>query len=422
MNADDAHELSRLRMALLVIGAGVCAALHVGKLPPAVAALQQALGLSLVQAGFAVSLVQLAGMALGVAFGALADGLGLRRSMLLGLALLALGSALGGVAPDAGVLLATRALEGLGFLLVVLPAPGLVRRLVPPQRVSLALGLWGAYMPLATALALLAGPPWIAAFGWRSWWWLLGAVAAAAAIALARGVPASVDAIGAAGAPAASPTPWAARLAHTLGARGPWLVAVAFAMYSGQWLAVIGFLPTIYTAAGVSGAATGALSALVAAVNMAGNIAAGRLLHRGVRQPRLLAVGYVAMALAAVLAFAGGDGAAPAWLRYAALLAFSMLGGMIPATLFSLAVRLAPGEHTLSTTVGWVQQWSSFGQFAGPPLVAWVASRAGGWHWTWVATGACSLAGLVLTAAIARTLRQRAAARSAGVSLPPRRP
>jgi len=32
------------------------------------------------------------------------------------------------------------------------------------------------------------------------------------------------------------------------------------------------------------------------------------------------------------------------------------------------------------------------------------------------------LAGLVLTAAIARTLRQRAAARSAGVSLPPRRP
>lgn len=411
MNADDAQALSRLRAALLVIGAGVCAALHVGKLPPAVAALQQALGLSLVQAGFAVSLVQLAGMALGVAFGALADGLGLRRSMLLGLVLLALGSALGGVAPDAGVLLATRALEGLGFLLVVLPAPGLVRRLVPPQRVSLALGLWGAYMPLATALALLAGPPWIAAFGWRSWWWLLGAITAAAVIALARGVPASVDtvgAVGAVGASTASPTPWAARLARTLGARGPWLVAVAFAMYSGQWLAVIGFLPTIYTAAGVSGAATGALSALVAAVNMAGNIAAGRLLHRGVRQPRLLATGYVAMALAALLAFAGGDGAAPAWLRYAALLAFSMLGGMIPATLFSLAVRLAPGEHTLSTTVGWVQQWSSFGQFAGPPLVAWVASRAGGWHWTWLATGACSLAGLALTAAIARALRPRA--------------
>ena len=65
--------------------AGVCAALHVGKLPPAIAALQQALGVTLLQAGFLLSLVQLAGMTAGVAFGALADGLGLRRSMLLGL-------------------------------------------------------------------------------------------------------------------------------------------------------------------------------------------------------------------------------------------------------------------------------------------------------------------------------------------------
>ncbi|MBV9891475.1 MAG: MFS transporter, partial [Rhizobacter sp.] len=42
------------------------------------------------------------------------------------------------------------------------------------------------------------------------------------------------------------------------------------------------------------------------------------------------------------------------------------------------------------------------GQFAGPPLVAAVASVTGGWQWTWVATGACSLAGLLLTLALGR--------------------
>jgi CP family cyanate transporter-like MFS transporter len=89
-------------------------------------------------------------------------------------------------------------------------------------------------------------------------------------------------------------------------------------------------------------------------------------------------------------------------LRYAAVLAFSMIGGVIPGTLFSLAVRVAPGEHTLSSTVGWVQQWSAAGQFVGPPIVAWVASVVGGWHFTWLATGACSLIGLLLTALIAR--------------------
>jgi MFS family permease len=62
---------------------------------------------------------------------------------------------------------------------------------------------------------------------------------------------------------------------------------------------------------------------------------------------------------------------------------------------------LAPTEHTVATTVGWMQQLSSLGQFVAPPLVAWLASRAGGWQWTWVATGACSVLGVLLAARIA---------------------
>ena len=201
---------------------------------------------------------------------------------------------------------------------------------------------------------------------------------------------------------------WGARLGQTLSAPGPWLVALSFAVYSSQWLAVIGFLPTIYLQAGVSGATTGVLTALAAAVNMLGNMAAGRLLHRGWPAPRLLGIGFVVMALAAAAAFAGGPGAGlPAALRFAAVLVFSAVGGLVPGTLFYLVVRLAPSERTLSTAVGWMQQWSSAGQFAGPPTVAWVASQAGGWHYTWVATGACSLLGLLLMLALARLLARR---------------
>ncbi len=384
------------RAARWVIAAGVCAALHVGKLAPAIATLQQALGLSLVQAGFLLSLVQGAGMLLGAVFGGVADGLGGRRSMLLGLWLLAAASALGGRAENVPVLMVLRALEGLGFLLVVLPAPGLVRQLVAPGRLSVMLGVWGSYMPLATALVLLSGPLWIGHFGWRSWWWLLAALTAAMALGFARAVPLSAGAPVAGGGARLGPLQ---RLRLTLSAPGPWLVAMCFATYSGQWLAVVGFLPAIYAQAGVSGAATGVLTALAAAVNMLGNLASGRLLHRGARPAWLLATGFVVMALAAAAAF--GTAWPPA-ARYAAVLLFSGVGGLIPATLFALAVRVAPGEGLLATTVGWVQQWSALGQFAGPPLVAWVASAAGGWQWTWVATGACSLGGLGLTALLAR--------------------
>ncbi len=390
-------ERSRDRAALVVIAAGVCAALHVGKLPPAIPALQAALGLTLLQAGFLLSLVQFAGMSAGVAFGVLADGFGLRRSLVAGLCLLALASALGGLATGAVMLMALRAAEGFGFLLVVLSAPGLVRQLVPPQHLAQAMGLWGAYMPLATALALLLGPLVIEAAGWRAWWWALAAVSAGMVAVVLRQVPAPP-----AQARTTAPQSAALRLRHTLAAPGPWLLALTFACYSGQWLAVVGFLPTIYRQAGVAAALTGVLTALAAAANIVGNVGSGRLLQRGVAPPRLLAIGFVSMALAALLAF--GAVGQPAWLRYVAVLMFSAVGGVIPGTLFALVVRLAPGEHTLSSTVGWMQQWSALGQFAGPPLVAWLAGRAGGWQLTWVATGASALLGLWLSRRIARVL------------------
>ncbi|WP_326543571.1 MFS transporter [Pseudorhodoferax sp.] len=391
------------RAAAVVIAAGVAAALHVGKLPPAIPALQAALGLGLVQAGFLLSLVQLAGMAAGVAFGVLADGLGLRRSVLMGLGVLALASLLGGLATGAAELLVLRAAEGFGFLLVVLAAPGLLRQLVPAGRLARVMGVWGAYMPLAVALALLLGPLVIEALGWRSWWWLLAALSVVMALLVQRLVPAP------AAAPRAATTlPWTQRLRHTLAAPGPWLLALTFACYSGQWLAVVGFLPTIYREAGVEATLTGVLTALAAGVNIIGNVGSGRLLHRGVAPQRLLVAGFVTMALASLLAFAPlvPPGVPPA-LKYGAVLVFSAVGGMIPGTLFALVLRVAPGEHTLSSTVGWMQQWSALGQFAGPPVVAWLASRLGGWQHTWLATGASALVGLWLSMRIARLLRSR---------------
>ena len=47
-----------------IIVAGFMAAIHVGKLPPAVPVLQRELGISLVEAGILLSLVQGAGMLL----------------------------------------------------------------------------------------------------------------------------------------------------------------------------------------------------------------------------------------------------------------------------------------------------------------------------------------------------------------------
>ncbi len=389
----------------VVVAAGVCAALHVGKLAPAIAVLQRDLGLTLVEAGFLLGLVQGAGMTLGLLVGAWCDGLGARRSLMLGLLLQAAASAGGAFVSGAGPMLAFRAVEGLGFLMVVLPAPGLLRALTPPAQVRGMLGTWGAFMPVAIALALLAGPPVIEWAGWRAWWGVLAGVSVAMALTLRLFVPVHAAPAPARGAAVPGPAEstlrtLGRRVALTLRAPGPWFVALTFAVYSSQWLAVVGFLPTIVAQSGMDPLLTGLVAAGVAAANVAGNAASGHLMQRGVPAPALLAAGFTTMAAGAVVGFAplldpGSAG------RLVALALFSAVGGLIPGTLFALAVQVAPDERAVSSTVGWMQQWSAAGQVLGPPAVAWVASAAGGWDRTWMATGACCVLGLALAAGLA---------------------
>ncbi|MEY2622395.1 MAG: hypothetical protein RIT26_2215 [Pseudomonadota bacterium] len=385
------------RQPWLIIAAGGVAALQVGKLPPALPWLQDQLGLSLLESGFLLSSVQGCGMWLGLLLGQWVDGHGLRRSMWSGLMLLSLGSAMGGLSAQApseitvAWLLTSRLIEGLGFLLTVLPGPALLRRSVDPGHLAPFLGYWGTYMPIGMSLALLVGPFWLQVAPWPSWWFFFAFLSALMAWALRRGVTPDPVTPGAA---ADSSAMWG-RMRRTLGSTGPWLIAGMFGVYSAQWLSVVGFLPSIYADAGIQGALLAVLTALAAAVNMVGNLMSGRLSQRGWSEWRALCTGYGAMALGSFLAFADLTQPWPG-LRYAGVLLFSCVGGLIPGTLFSLAVRLAPAPHLVGSTVGWMQQVSAMGQFLGPPLAASLAMAVGGWQLTWGFTFGCGLIGVWL--------------------------
>ncbi|WP_246094720.1 MFS transporter, partial [Tepidimonas aquatica] len=139
--------------AMWIVAMGVASALHVGKLPPALPVLARELGVTLVQGGFLLSLIQLAGMTLGAILGQVADRLGPRRVMLAGLLVLAVASAAGALAPTPVWLLGTRAVEGVGFLMAVLPAPAplVATTPVPPTPADAT----GEVTALGLALAVL---------------------------------------------------------------------------------------------------------------------------------------------------------------------------------------------------------------------------------------------------------------------------
>lgn len=401
-NARDTNTPYIIPPAYIVILSGIVAALHLGKVAPAIPVLTSELGISLVQAGFLLSLIQLAGMLTGVFVGIASDKAGLLRSIIIGQLTLCVASIAAMWADQAYQLLALRGIEGFGFLLAALPAPALLRQLVSQEKLTRTIGFWGAYMPIGTSLAFVVSPLLIQSIHWQGAWGVLAGISAVIALLLFYGVPSDRQRLSAAQQTIAASASWVDAVRTTLTNAAPWQIGIAFAMYSFQWIAVIGFLPSVYSQAGITGQTAGALTALASIVNVIGNIAAGQLMHRGLAPAKMLAIGFGTMMVATMLAFGSITEQAPV-VRYLFILVFSATGGMIPATLFMLAVTMAPSKQTVSTTIGWVQQVSATGQFLGPPLVGWVAHLTGSWQWTWIVTSTACVIGLVL----ARRLHRR---------------
>ena len=103
-----------------------------------------------------------------VSVGRLGDLAGRRRLLLTGICVLTAGSALCGVAPTLGLLIAARVAQGLGAAVMMALTMALVGESVPKAKTGGALGLLGAMSAIGTAVGPSLGGVLIAGFGWRA--------------------------------------------------------------------------------------------------------------------------------------------------------------------------------------------------------------------------------------------------------------
>ncbi|WP_207479126.1 MFS transporter [Arenibaculum pallidiluteum] len=391
------------RRVLLVVFAGVAAAMHVGKAPPALAEIRSDLGIGLVAAGWVVSLTALVGAVLGAGIGALTDRVGPRGAFLAGLGLLTCGSLAGAAALAPLQLFVSRAVEGCGLILVLVSAPGLIVYATQPADRRMAFALWGAWMPLGLGTMMLLSVPLLHVFGWRAGWLAAAALTALSGLLLAVAFPRGA---GRAGAARGRVLP---RLALAAGRRGPWLLAVSFFFYSMSFITVFGFLPTfLIEGQGLSAAEAVPLTALAVYGNAAGNVAAGGLLRRGWPRWALMALACCAMGAASFGIFAASM---PGLVRYALCLVFAVVGGLLPATVLGAAAAFAPRPDLVGTVNGMIVQGINCGQLVGPPALALIVSTAGGWSSAPLLLAGAALAGLAAAFGIRRVERRAAALR-----------
>ncbi|MEV8554420.1 MFS transporter [Streptomyces glaucescens] len=127
-----------------------------------------------------------------VVSGALADRFGRRRIFRLGLAVFGVASLACALAPSLGVLVAARAVQGIGASMLSPVALAIVVNAMPdPRERARAIGVWASVFGLSMAAGPVAGGALIAAFGWRSVFWINAPVVVAALVLVAVFVPES---------------------------------------------------------------------------------------------------------------------------------------------------------------------------------------------------------------------------------------
>jgi MFS family permease len=103
-----------------------------------------------------------------VSVGRIGDIIGQRRLLLVGIGLFTIASLLCGVAPTLWLLIAARAVQGLGAAIMMALTVALVGETVPKEKIGSAMGLLGTMSAIGTTLGPSLGGLLIAGLGWQS--------------------------------------------------------------------------------------------------------------------------------------------------------------------------------------------------------------------------------------------------------------
>ena len=162
--------------------ASFCAPLCQFKIPPLASWLFPAFhgALDSVTFGTLMSAIAVIGVVLAFPAAFIARRMGLKNVILLSVACLGAGSAVGGLTSDLNVLMASRLLEGVGIGLIGVAAPSCVTIWFPERKRGLALGIWATWVPVGSVVAFNSAPAIAGALGYQAVFFVIAAVCAVA--------------------------------------------------------------------------------------------------------------------------------------------------------------------------------------------------------------------------------------------------
>lgn len=161
------------RWVVILTGMGsLMAALDTLVVSTALSKIRLDLGASVSQLEWTVNAYNLSFAVLLITAAALGDRFGRRRLYAAGLGLFAAASAVSAVAPNVGVLIAARAVQGAGSALIMPLGLALLSSAFPPEKRGAAIGMFSAVTGLAVAAGPLVGGAVVQGINWQWIFWI----------------------------------------------------------------------------------------------------------------------------------------------------------------------------------------------------------------------------------------------------------
>lgn len=389
----------------VAFGAGIVAATHIGKLPPALPEIRLALDAGLVTGGWIASMISCTGFALGLVAGSLADRLGQRQVLIFGLLAMTIGSLLGAFAQSGEVMLLSRFIEGVGYTSVTITGAGMITHVTAAGDRKWALGIWSSYVPVGFSVMLIAGALVLEAWGWRTLWLISSGITVVWAGIVWKATLGWQRQSG-----NVAMTSMLNNVTRCLASPGALLAAGCFALYASQHISMMAWLPSYMREVyGSSTLVAAVVPAVVLMFNAIGNWFSAWAMGRGVSIWSLLAVGAIGMGLSQIGIFSAF---LPDTARLGFAVLFGIFGGMVPAAALGSVAIYTPSPSQIGTMNGLMVMGTSTGMLFGPPAVASMRAVMGNWNdVVWLMVSLATVG--VILAVLSRRLERRAnAARS----------
>ena len=384
----------------VAFGAGIVAATHIGKLPPALPEIRLALDAGLVTGGWIASMISCTGFALGLVAGSLADRLGQRQVLIFGLFAMTAGSLLGAFAQSGEVMLLSRFIEGVGYTSVTITGAGMITHVTAAGDRKWALGIWSSYVPVGFSVMLIAGALVLEAWGWRTLWLISSGITVVWAGIVWKATLGWQRQSG-----NVAMTSMLNNVTRCLASPGALLAAGCFALYASQHISMMAWLPSYMREVyGSSTLVAAVVPAVVLMFNAIGNWFSAWAMGRGVSIWSLLAVGAIGMGLSQIGIFSAF---LPDTARLGFAVLFGIFGGMVPAAALGSVAIYTPSPSQIGTMNGLMVMGTSTGMLFGPPAVAAMRAVMGNWNdVVWLMVSLATVG--VILAVLSRRLERRA--------------